>query len=188
MTRPLSDLPRAVAAMGKAAAEVKYETVGPMTAAVTNIVRVNGRRHYIRGRGGAKVELGVRSNVRGFGRSRVEVGKVEGVPAGFWRIVEEGSSRHIIAGRYKRSAGIGPRQKSSNTRRSVFRILDSDSTFGRSSPINVPGIGYRQFVDHPGHGSQGRPWAKSMRQAEPVAQRELEKAATKTFTKAWTGR
>jgi hypothetical protein len=178
MVRPLSDLPRVMSGMGKAAVNTKSETVKPITAAVRTIVDRNGSRHHIKGKAGGPVRLGAKSNVRN------DVGFVEGAPAGFWRIVEEGSSAHIIASRYRRGGG-----RRSNRRRSVEAIFGNvDRNFGGSAPIKLGGIGYRQYAFHPGHGSQGRPWRNSMRQAEPVAQRTMATTATKLFTKAWTGR
>jgi hypothetical protein len=181
MIRPLSDLPHVMSAMGKAAAKADAESVKPMTLAVRTIVDRNGSRHHIKGKAGGPVQLGAKSSVRG------DVGFVEGSPHGFWRIVEEGSSAHIIASRYK---GTGDsRRRTSNRRRSVEAIFgNADKSFGGRSPIKLGGIGYKQYAFHPGHGSQGRPWRNSMTQSAPVAQRTMADTSTKLFTKAWTGK
>jgi hypothetical protein len=177
--RPLSDLPRVMSAMGKAAADTDRASVPPMTSAVRLIVDRNGSRHHIKGKGGAAVRLGAKSSVR------TNVGIVKGEPAGFWRIVEEGSSAHIIAGRYRRSTG----RRTSNRRRTVEAIFNNvDRSFGASSPIKLGGLGYKQYAFHPGHGSQGRPWRNSMNQSEPVAQKAMADTSTKLFAKAWTGK
>jgi hypothetical protein len=104
VSRPLSDFPKVLASMGSAASRLDVETVAPMTLAVASAVRLRGGRYGIKGRNGAKVRLGARSNVRGFG-DRVKVGNVKGDPAGFWRIVTDGSGKHLIVGRHKRGGG-----------------------------------------------------------------------------------
>jgi hypothetical protein len=171
--------------MSKASADMRTLPVPPMTRATAKIVRDKGARYHVKGRNGDRVKLVARGDVKDFGGSAV--GRVRGIPPGFWRIVEEGSDPHLIVGRYRRQSGIGPRRRKSNARRTVLRILDSDSTFGASSPIRVGGIGYRQFAHHPGHGSLGKPWASGMTEAKDKIRREYESVLAKTMTKALTG-
>jgi hypothetical protein len=174
MARPLSEFPDALTAMAKAASGAQRSAVPKITLAVRAEVERQGSRHHINGRGGQPVKLGAKSNVRG------DVGNVEGAPAGFWRIVTDGSAPHLIASRFKRGGG-----RASNRARTLFRILDSDSTFGGSAPIRIGGVNYRQYAHHPGHGPQGQPWRKAMDNARPIAGRVLEQVTTEGLARAW---
>jgi hypothetical protein len=164
--------------MGKAASRLDVETVPPMTLAVANAVRIRGRRYHIKGRGGAPVRLGASSNVRGFG-DRVKVGKVSGDPAGFWRIVTDGSGKHLIVGRHKRGGG---KQTTAGARR---RFLNVDKSMGNTNPIKLGGIGYKQYAVHPGHRGFGNPWQEAMSDSNRLVGPVLSKNASSSFAKAW---
>jgi hypothetical protein len=179
VSRPLSDLPKVLASMGSAASRLDVETVAPMTLAVANAVRASGARYHIKGRGGAPVRLGAKSNVRGFG-DRTKVGKVSGDPAGFWRIVVDGSGKHLIVGRSKRGGG---RQSAAGARR---RFANVDSSMGNTNPLHMGGIGFRQFAVHPGHRGFGDPWDTAMSASSRLVGPVMAKTATESFRKAWT--
>jgi hypothetical protein len=178
VSRPLSDFPKVLASMGSAASRLDVETVAPMTLAVASAVRLRGGRYGIKGRSGAKVRLGARSNVRGFG-DRVKVGNVKGDPAGFWRIVTDGSGKHLIVGRHKRGGG---RQTVAGARR---RFANVDNTLGNTNPIKLGAIGYRQYAVHPGHRGFGNPWGEAMSDSNRLVGPILAKTATSSFAKAW---
>jgi hypothetical protein len=192
--RALSELPGAVRSLRLAVSNDVPEAVRPMTRAVRAEVARAGDRYALKGRNGEPVRLGASSNVREF--SGKPVGQVRGSPAGFWRIVEEGSEAHVIAGRYRRQSGIGPRlrQGSAAGRRSQFirgNLRGDDVTFGGQSPILAfPGLpkneGYRQYVKHPGHRSIGRPWRTAMNRAPEAASRALYTETGRRLGTAWT--
>jgi hypothetical protein len=178
VSRPLSDLPKVLASMGSAASRLDVETVAPMTLAVANAVRVSGARHHIKGRGGAPVRLGAKSNVRGV-NGRPKVGRVSGDPAGFWRIVTDGSRKHLIVSRSKRD---GRRQTVAGARR---RFLNVDSSMGNTAPLHISGIGFRQYAVHPGHRGFANPWGEAMIASSRLIGPVLAKTATASLVKAW---
>jgi hypothetical protein len=181
MVRPLSDLPRVVGNMAKAAGETEKLAVPPITRAVQAVTAAQGARFAIKGRSGAKVRLSASAGIKTFGGK--PVGLVQGRPAGFWRIVEEGSSPHLIVGRNgsRRRGGRGL------SRRSAFRRFTANvDEFNESSPIRLGSIGWRQYAAHPGHGPIGRPWATAMRASDQIVRTQLTSVATKQFKQAWT--
>jgi hypothetical protein len=150
-----------------------------MTLAVRDEVKRAGSRYSIKGRNGQPVRLGASFDIKTFsGRA---VGSVQGSPPGFWSIVEEGSGKHLIAGRYQR----GTRQRSGSARGRRQAFLRGDE-FGRYSPLRIPGIGYRQYVIHPGHRSIGRPWRRAMDRAPEVASRAMFTETGRRLGTAWT--
>jgi hypothetical protein len=164
--------------MGSAASRLDVETVAPMTLAVANAVRTSGARYHIKGRGGP-VRLGAKSNVRG--RSdRSKVGRVSGDPAGFWRIVSDGSKKHLIVGRNKRGGG---RQSVAGARR---LFANADKTLGNTNPIKLGGIGHKQYAVHPGHRGFGNPWGEAMIASSRLIGPVLAKTASDSLRKAWS--
>lgn len=85
------------------------------------------------------------------------VGAVKGFPEGFWAIVEYGSGAHRI------------------------RKANSKST----KPLSTP-WGPRQFVNHPGHRSQGKPWAVSMAEGRPLVAQTLAVEQSLALYRAFT--
>lgn len=183
--RPLSQLDDVIGQLGTAAGRAAGDVVLPMTFAVRDEVRRTGRRFALRGSNGDRVVLSAGSRVQGNGQRRV--GFVRGNPPGFWRIVEEGSTRHLIAGRYRRQSGIGPRIKQGSVtsrRRSFLRDLELSG----NSPIRLGGgIGYRQWAIHPGHRSIGRPWRQAMDRAPAIAAQKHYEITTRQLVKVWKG-
>lgn len=170
--------------------------------AVKAIVDQEGSRYKLRGSGGGKFPLGARVE-----RSRKVLGtnsagkkilgpasgsatasmSVAGVPAGFWRIVEEGSGRHLITGRRRRN---GRRLTTKGAMSGFLKASESGSGFNVGNPIRLkagskgPG-GWKQWADHPGHGPIGRPWAKSMIKANVVVDRMHQDYVRARLTAAW---
>jgi hypothetical protein len=175
--RPLSEFPAVVSQMGTAAAGLPVELIVPLANNIKREVERQGGRYYVRGRSGAKVRLGAKVQQARIGKAVTASRSVSGEPAGFWRIIEDGSSPHLIAGRRK-----GGRNRGARAARSQF-ARNADSFSG--SPINIPGVGWRQYAVHPGHGSVGRPWRKAMNQADQIVRWTLVDQSSKALLKAW---
>ncbi len=171
-------MPRVVANMASAAAELPNEVVVPLARGIADDVEGQGRRYHVKGRNGTKVKLGAKVRKDQFPRQHQASRVVAGNPAGFWKIIEDGSERHLIAGRYRATG----RRRSARVATNQFLRGDS---FAGSSPILIPGVGYRQWADHPGHGSVGRPWKRAMAKADDTTAKVTRKTATKQFSAAW---
>lgn len=178
--RSLADLPGVAANMARAAADLPDSIVVPLSRAVAADVKGQGGRYHVKGRSGRPVQLDAKVSRDRFAGANEASRVVAGTPPGFWRIIEEGSSPHLIAGRY-RSTG-----RRRGARAATNQFLRGDS-FAGSSPINIPGIGWRQNAVHPGHGSVGRPWRRAMDKADnttrDVTRDVSERALTKAFFK-----
>lgn len=185
--RPLSQLDDVIGQLGLAAGRAAGDVVGPKTIVVRDEVRRQGRRYSLRGANGDPVVLSAGSNVRGTGQRRV--GFVRGNPAGFWRIVEEGrSGGYLVAGRYRSQRGIGPRRRKSTTKGRFRSFVRDGGELQGFSPVNIPGIGYRQFaIVRRGHGSIGRPWRQAMDRAEELAARKHYEIVGRQLGKVWRG-
>ncbi len=176
---PLSQLPVVYGRMVAAAADIPDVAIRPIAKAVDREVDKQGGKYHVKGRKGGRVPLSGRIERGKLDGRYTESVSVAGNPPGFWRIIEEGSSSHLIAGRYRDN---GRRR---GARAATNQFLRGDS-FAGSSPINIPGIGWRQNAVHPGHGSVGRPWRKSMDATERIVADVTKDEALKTFLKAWT--
>jgi hypothetical protein len=176
--RSLDELPAVIANMRATAGKLPESSITKIADGVRDEVARQGGRYYVRGRGGAKVRLGARVQRSRVGKAYTASRSVSGEPAGFWRIINDGSGAHLIAGRYR-----------SNGRRRSARAASSQ--FGRNadsfngSPINIPGIGWRQYAVHPGHGSVGQPWRKAMAQSDRIVGKTLETESAKALIRAW---
>ncbi len=168
--------------MAAAAAEAEKLVVAPITRGVRDEVRKQGSKFHIRGRGGKPVRLGAKSNVKGFGAEagpKVDVGKVSGDPAGFWRIVTDGSKPHIISGK-RIATGRRRSQKAA-----VSRFLNVDKSFNDTMPLQLGAIGFRQYAHHPGHAGFGNPWGKAMNNSARIAREVFAEVTDKLLTKPW---
>jgi hypothetical protein len=177
--RPLSTLGPTFSKMGNAAARANVEAVERSTHKLGAVVNAEGVRHRIRGRRGNKVPLGAKTDVRGFSsqtQGLVVTGAVRGIPEGFWHIVEYGSGPHLIWGRGRSGRGLTPK--------GAMRRYESGDPFNTTRPISTP-WGPRQFVYHKGHGSQGTPWATSMRIGAPMVANEMQYEQQRALTKAF---
>jgi len=181
--RPLSTLGPTFSKMGNAAARANVEAVERSTHKLGAVVNAEGARHRIRGRRGNKVPLGAKTDVRGFSsqtQGLVVTGAVRGIPEGFWHIVEYGSDPHPI---YRSKAG---RQRKLS-RGTFLKRFGEGETFGDLKPMsNGPGGGFvARWVNHPGHKSQGTPWATSMRIGAPMVANEMQYEQSRALTKAF---
>lgn len=166
--------------MADAAQRANVAVVQKGTMKLAAIVEANGSRYHVRGYNGQRVALSAKQDVRAFnGRSgTVHRGAVRGIPEGFWEIVEHGSRPHLITSR-KGRGGVGRVTRSGRTAarfftsRQVLRRFAEGDTLGQLQPLRTP-YGPRQFVQHPGHGSIGRPWAQSMLEGGKVIGETME--------------
>ena len=194
--RPIEDMPKVFRHMREAHEGLPRTLIRPLAEAVRDEVADQGRRYKLRGTGGKKVALGAKTKAAMNSRGISDVSRfVDGVPAGFWRIVEDGSERHLIAGRYRRGGG-----------RYTVRGAASDFGFNwgkgtltsgadlmnRGSPVNVYGYskgqsndGWAQYVDHPGHRPLGKPWRRAMNNSQKIMDRMTTQYATREFTRAF---
>lgn len=182
--RPLSELGDAVAALGIAAGKLPPEVVDDLAKRVRDTVAWQGAKYRLTPKKyplEAKVSRGRKAT-----RINAALGasaSVEGTPAGFWRIVEDGSNQHFISGRYRQS---GSRFGRVARQRAFTRtVLGDNEAFNQGTPINIPGVGWRQYAHHPGHGSIGKPWKTAMALSQGLAGESLRKTATIPLRKAW---
>jgi hypothetical protein len=165
----------------------------PLTHMVHDTAEKRGRRHKLRGaKGGkwplrAKIETPLSQDKLGNARISKYARTVAGNPAGFWRIVEEGSGRHLIAGRRRRGSGTRMTAKGALSRWLSMAARGDDTGFGKlANPIHMPSpYGWKQWADHPGHRSLGRPWRRAMDEAGRKRDPILKSVANKEFTKAF---
>lgn len=115
-----------------------------------------GSRFYIRNRKRTPVRLGAKVSATTAGRSLVE-----GTPAGFWAIVNEGSKKHRIERKLK---GRGK---------------------GRRAQLLRTPYGPRPYVLHPGHRALGHPWASAMSRVSRIPQNILDPSITDAFRELW---
>lgn len=178
--RPLSDLPKVIGDLREAAAGMPPSVVPKLADGVRDETAKQGGRYHVKGRGGrpvrltAKVERGRDQNSR----------SVAGNPPGFWRIIEEGSNAHLITGESTRTTRSGRTTRIGQ--RSRLRQFEAGDAI-RGKPLRIPGIGFRQYAVHPGHGSVGRPWKQAMSNSDRVVSDVLKREATGDFMKAWGG-
>lgn len=196
--RPISEFPQMFGHLRRASEGLPETLVRPLAEAIRDETARQGRRYKLRGHAGKPYPLEARTeaamNSRGISRrSRFVVG----VPAGFWRIVEEGSNRHLIAGRYRKGGGRFTSKGAASAfgfSRTTGALRDRglDSAFNLGTPVNVLGHskgqsneGWAQYVDHPGHGPIGRPWRRAMNRSEDIMHRIQREHATSTFVQAF---
>lgn len=179
--KPLSALGPSISALGDAAAREAFTATQDATRALKVIVDSHGSRYHIKGRNGNPVKLTASADVRDFktgaGRT-VFTGKVVGVPAGFWAMVEYGSGAHIIA----RRGAVKASSKTYFGR--ALKQFEAGTLGSKQKPIRTP-YGPRQYVRHPGHGPIGRPWESAMRQAKQPVPATIANRVFVAMVRAW---
>lgn len=175
--RPLSELPKVMGNMATAAKLMPKDVVPVLARNVGDEVRQQASPFHIKGRNGRPVQLTVK--IRKAGSQQKPAAIVGGEPIGFWRIVEGGSQPHLIT-----TLGLRTSRRGRVSRRSVLTRFAGGEAIG-GKPLRIPGIGFRQFAMHPGHGPLGQPWRKSMAKADSIVARSLKEHATRDMTKAW---
>lgn len=177
--RPIEDFPKMFRHLRQASEELPRQLVVPLANAMRDQLLIEGSKYRIRGHQGKKFPLVANVQVPTNSRGASQISRfVVGTPPGFWRIVNDGSKKHLIAGRYRSGGG---RQ----TAKGAFRRFVSNADeFGGSSPVNVLGHskgsseGWAQYVVHPGHGPLGHPWRTAMNRGETIMWRMQNEYAT----------
>jgi hypothetical protein len=196
--RPIADFPRVFRALVQATEGLPHEAIRPLADALKFELDRQGGRYKLRGHQGKRFPLTARTQ-QAIGRDRKGRARysssrfVVGVPAGFWRIVEEGSNRHLIAGRYRKGSGRRFTAKGAFGAFTRGAERGDDEAFGRmGSPVNVLGHrkgqsreGWAQYVIHPGHGPIGRPWRRAMQRGDDLIAEIQKEYATRAFMAAW---
>ncbi len=188
-TRPLSALGPAINSMGETAAKSNLKAVQEATQRLALIVDMSGRRYHIRGRGGTDVPLSASRDVREFERvdgRGVFTGRVQGVPQGFWAIVEHGSDPHPI---YRRAAGRDGKRGRKMAQKSFLKKVTEGHVFN-DIPVmsNGRGQGFvAPYVLHPGHKSLGTPWRKAMDTGAPEVARIIRTRVGDAFGRSFKG-
>lgn len=183
--RDLRELPAVVAGMGEATRRLPQQVILPLGRNVKAEVDRQGGRYHIKGRGGNPVRLGGRLQKAKIGRATSATGNVSvsGEPAGFWRIVEDGSSPHLIAARIN-----GRQQGRGRGRAGLIRRFGEGDSIRGDKPVRTPGfVGgeYFDHVNHPGHGSIGQPWKTAMSNADNIVKHTLTEESARTLIRAW---
>lgn len=165
--------------MGSAAQKAAAEAVAKSTRKLSFIVNAHGSAHRIKGRNGEYVNLGARADVRGwnnYAKNAVTwTGAVRGIPEGFWVIVEYGSARHLMTTRGERTTRSGRKVMGKYAKGKTLRLFSEGHSFSDLKPLGnqAGGFGPYQWVMHPGHGPQGRPWESAMAEGAPVIANEM---------------
>jgi len=220
--RPLEDLVFVIGAMHRDLKALPPHMVKALGYVVRDIVAREGASYHVKGRDGKhhKLEAQVQINKKPLrdsagnyklsARGNRLVGDISyrsvsvvGVPQGFWRIIEDGSQRHLITpgasrggmrqksvfGAFLRSAGL-------KIDRATGEAVDAGPGFqikafkpgGR--PLKLTGKGgggrYAAWVLHPGHQSIGKPWRKAMTKSYPAVQKYHADYATQVLLDAWS--
>lgn len=118
------------------------------------------------GAGGSMRNLGKGAHLLATSRVAGDSATIRPKPVGAWSIREFGAKPHVITPRGGHGGGksLGSRKRRALGHRLGNRIGAGD----RRAVLNIPGIGYRKFVNHPG--SHPRPvWDRTIRVAQPVA-------------------
>jgi hypothetical protein len=124
------------------------------------IVAVEGAHHYVRARKTRRViRLGAK-----LGPHSHKQAIVYGIPAGFWAIVEQGSTR---------------------TWRIERKLLGRGRN-RRAQLISTP-YGPRPYVIRHGMKPSGHPWALAMIKVQRIPQSVFEPSTTKAFAAIWKG-
>lgn len=180
--RPLADLPKAIANMALSSGQLPQSVVKPLAENVRAAVEQQSRRYYIKGRNGKRVNLTAKvRNGKGTTRNRAER-VVYGSPAGATSIVNAGSSPHLITGTKLRTTRKGKTVRVGAAAR-LRQFGEGESIDGK--PLRIPGIGFRQYAQHPGHRAIGQPWKKAMIRSDEIVFRTLESHARQALTQGW---
>lgn len=180
--RDLSELPDVLGQMSKASRKLPDRMIDPLAKGVRDEVEWQGHGYYIRGRRGQRLRLTAKVKIASESGMNSAARVVGGSPIGAWHIVEGGSQPHLITGTKTRTTRRGNVRRV--TARARLREFESgDSITGK--PLRIPGIGFRQYAMHPGHGPIGAPWKKAMQRSDDIVADTLSDYATKTLLKAW---
>lgn len=188
--RPITDMPKVVAQMRRAADTIPEEIVPRVSEAIKFEVMLQGRPYKLRGHTGAKFPLGATTEKASTGRPGEKSRWVKGIPSGFWRIVEDGTNRHLIAGRHRK--GSGNRFTANGALGAFTRGAERGAdSFNMGTPVNYLGNsrgsneGWAQFVDHPGHGPIGHPWARAVARSDKIVEEVHEQYSRATLARAF---
>lgn len=192
--RPIEDMPRMFRNLQEAAEGLPVRLVYPLSIAIRDQLQLEGAKYRLRGASGKKVALTAHTKAAKYeGRSSKRTRFIDGTPKGFWRIVNDGSAKHLIAGRYRRSGGRLTVRGAA--RQFGFNWSSGQETSGGSmgigSPINTYGgqkgdrDGWAQYAIHPGHGPLGRPWRRAMDRSGPIMQKMQADYASDAFVRAF---
>lgn len=189
--RPISSLSPTFSKMGDAALKANVEAVERSTKKLGAVVQAQGSRHRIKGRSGKRVPLSSKTDVRAFaqaGGKLVVTGAVRGIPEGFWRIVEDGSAPHLMTTRGNRVTRSGRSVSGRYTKTQTLRKFGEGHGFGDLKPLSNRAAGgtlIAQWVMHPGHGSQGKPWDAAMSIGAPLVANEMKLEESRALFKAF---
>ncbi len=191
--RSLSDLDPTFTRMGSATQKAAAAAVRKSTAKLSVVVDKWGRSHHIKGRSGRNVQLTSKMDVRGWRNyskdAVVWTGAVRGIPEGFWVIVEYGSPRHLITSRGERVTRTGRKVSGKYSASKRLRLFGEGHTFSDLKPLSAQrrggSFGPYQWVMHPGHGPQGRPWENAMREGAPMVAEEMALTQQRELVRAF---
>ena len=164
-------LPSELARLADASVRANFEATKKATVRLGVIVNTAGSAHRIKSRGGKPVTLSAKTDVRGFTQAAGKVvvrGAVRGIPEGFWRIVEDGSAPHLMTARGNRITRSGRVVSGRYTKTQTLRKFGEGHAFSDLKPLSNRATGgnfISQWVMHPGHGPQGKPWEQAMARA-----------------------
>jgi hypothetical protein len=163
-----------LAKLANASVKANFEATKRTTERLRRLVDQAGSAHRIKGKGGQPVTLSAKADTKGFSNSAGKVvvrGAVRGVPEGFWSIVEYGSGKHLMTARGGRITRSGRAVAGRYTKTQTLKKFGEGHSFSDLKPLSAGrGSGFvAQWVMHPGHGSQGKPWERAMSITAPEA-------------------
>lgn len=164
-----------VAGYGKRVEGASAKALKAEMEAIAIVVKQQGERYHIKGRGGKSWPLGAKTQGP-YPYGGTVYGYVLADPAGFWMLVEKGS--------YKKPGGwdIYPRKIGKRAQRNAER---RGQTLVQRKSLSVPGRGYFAKVHHPHIGAIGHPWRVAMVAAERVGPKVYEAEIVRSvFAKA----
>lgn len=184
----MSALGPAIESMGDAGAKANLKAVQMATKRLALIVDMSGKRYHIRGRRGTPVPLSAASDVREFERTGgrgVFTGRVQGIPQGFWSIVEYGSTPHPI---YRAGTTEAGKRRRMGTK-GFIKKLGEGHVFNDIPPLSAgKGGGFvAQWANHPGHKSLGTPWRSAMTSGAPEVAQIIADKVGEGFKHAFDG-
>lgn len=168
----------------KAAAEAaKAEQLKRMRADSGGDLRLSGVNRR-KGRAG-NTRIGVSYRVRK--ASGVGVGATALVRAtGPLQIINNDTTGRVIRSAYSRNTRRAKRIKGSSARGFIGPVLPGQFDGGRKAVLNIPGIGYRRSVRHPG--TKGKQtWQLGRRDAEPKIRERMGKRTTAVIARGMKG-
>lgn len=202
--RPITDLPKIMHSFSMVADRGQYDVVYRATNDLAAFGTLQGSRWSLRGSKGGRFPLVAKADVKKWGRAQRAVGMVRAVPAGFWGIVEHGSSPHFITSkyakgsRYSRARALGGRAafSRSNRKTGVRTFGAAELGMGPVGPRATAGWGDRRavlhwgssftrYARHPGHGPLGSPWANTEAAAPYIVAKAHGSVLPQQFVRAW---